>query len=49
MWAVKKVYKEQMGEKVGVEVKENDGKGKENQKKGKKIKVQNKEMENQEK
>ena len=43
------VYKEQMGEKVGVEVKENDGKGKENQKKGKKIKVQNKEMENQEK
>ena len=43
------VYKEQMGEKKGVEVKENDGKGKENQEKGKKVMVQNKEMENQEK
>ena len=43
------VYKEQMGEKIGAEVKENDVKGKENQEKGKKIMVQNKEMENQEK
>ena len=43
------VYKEQMGEKTGAEVKENDVKGKENQEKGKKIMVQNKEMENQEK
>ena len=36
------VYKEQMGEKISVEVKENDVKGKENQEKGKKIMVQNK-------
>ena len=43
------VYKEQMGEKTSVEVKENDVKGKENQEKGRKIMVQNKEMENQEK
>jgi len=43
------VYKEQIGEKTGAEVKENDVKGKENQEKGKKIMVQNKEMENQEK
>jgi len=43
------VYKEQMGEKTGAEVKENDVKGKENQEIGKKIMVQNKEMENQEK
>ena len=43
------VYKEQMGEKKGVEVKENDGKGKEKQEKGMKIMVQDKEMENQEK
>ena len=43
------VYKEQMGEKAGAEVKENDVKDKENQEKGKIIMVQNKEMENQEK
>ena len=43
------VYKEQMGEKTSVEVKENDVKGKENQEKGRKIMVQNKEMEDQEK
>jgi len=43
------VYKEQMGEKTGAEVMENDVKGKENQEKGKKIIIQNKKMENQEK
>ena len=43
------VYKEQMGEKISVEVKENDVKGKENQEKGKEIMVRNKEMEDQEK
>ena len=43
------VYKEQMGEKIGVEVKENDVKGKKNQEKGRKIMVQNKKIENKEK
>jgi len=43
------VYKEQMGEKIGAEVKENYVKGKKNQEKGRKIMVQNKKMENQEK
>ena len=43
------VYKEQMSEKAGVEVKKNDVKGKENQEKGKQIMVRNKEMEDQEK
>ena len=43
------VYKEQMSEKAGVEVKKNDVKGKENQEKGKEIMVRNKEMEDQEK
>ena len=38
------VYKEQMGEKTGAKVKENDVKGKENQEKGKKILVQNKKI-----
>ena len=38
------VYKEQMGEKIGAEVKENDVKGKENQEKGKKIKPKVNEM-----
>ena len=38
------VYKEQMGEKIGADVEENDVKGKENQEKGKKIMVQNKKI-----
>ena len=43
------VYKEQMGEKIGAEVEDNDVKGKKNQEKGKKIVVHNKKMKNQEK
>jgi len=38
------VDKEQLSEKIGVEVKKNYVKGKENQQKGKKIMVQNKEL-----